>query len=216
MPDFESFGKIPRLSRDIVVTEKIDGTNGQILIREIAMTDFWSDGCKRVLTSDENGLPRAYEIFVGSRKRWITPADDNYGFADWVYSNAYDLLDVLGEGRHYGEWWGRGIQRNYGMSDRRFSLFNTKRWVFGEMMENSTFSNMFHNVGLDIVPILYSGPFSTEKIEWVLDELRLTGSYAAPGFDNPEGVIVYHSAANMYFKKTIHKDEAPKSQESRV
>lgn len=214
MPDFESFGKIPRLSRDIVVTEKIDGTNGQILIREIAMTDLWSDGCKRILTSDENGSPRAYEVFAGSRKRWITPSDDNFGFADWVFENAYDLLDVLGEGRHYGEWWGRGIQRGYGMSERRFSLFNTKRWVYDEMMQNPRFANMFHNVGLDIVPILYSGPFSTERIEWVLDELKLTGSYAAPGFMNPEGVIVYHSAANMYFKKTIHKDEAPKSQES--
>lgn len=209
-PDFESFGKIPRLSREIVITEKIDGTNGQILIREISLDLEWSDGCKRVLTTDDDGFPRAFEVFAGSRKRWVTPAEDNFGFAEWAYDNAYDLVDVLGEGRHYGEWWGRGIQRGYGIPERRFSLFDTKRWDFNEMIDDPTFSAMYHNAGLDIVPILYSGAFDTSKIDWILDELELTGSVAAPGFENPEGVIVYHSAANMYFKKTIHGDEKPK------
>jgi hypothetical protein len=30
--DFQSFSKIPRLMRECVVTEKIDGSNAQILI----------------------------------------------------------------------------------------------------------------------------------------------------------------------------------------
>ena len=34
----------------------------------------------------------------------------------------------LGVGQHFGEWWGFGIQRGYGLHERRFSLFNTGRW----------------------------------------------------------------------------------------
>ena len=34
MTEFQPFPKIPRLSREIVITEKIDGTNAQILITD--------------------------------------------------------------------------------------------------------------------------------------------------------------------------------------
>ena len=99
--EFKSFGKIPRLSRDIVITEKIDGTNGQIYI----------DGDT---------------IMAGSRNRWITPQDDNHGFAAWVSANREQLM-ALGNGRHFGEWWGAGIQDGYGQTEKFFSLFNTRR-----------------------------------------------------------------------------------------
>jgi hypothetical protein len=36
--------------------------------------------------------------------------------------------------------------------------------------------------------------------------LRIKGSYASPGFMNPEGVVIWHKAAQCYFKKTIEKD----------
>jgi tRNA(Ile)-lysidine synthase len=40
-----------------------------------------------------------------------------------------------------------------------------------------------------------------------LDLLRREGSKAAPGFMQPEGIIIYQSAARMYFKKTLDKDD---------
>ena len=43
-----------------------------------------------------------------------------------------------------------------------------------------------------------------------LEALRVRGSEAAPGFMNPEGVVIYHIAGNIGFKKTIEKDEQPK------
>jgi hypothetical protein len=43
-----------------------------------------------------------------------------------------------------------------------------------------------------------------------LYDLKCHGSVAAKGFMNPEGVIVYHVAANTSFKKTIEKDSEPK------
>src|SRR3990172_3641907 len=105
MTDFVGFGKIPRLFRDIVITEKIDGTNGCIYILE--------DSEQRML--------------VGSRTRWITPEADNHGFAKWAYENWLELRK-LGPGRHFGEWWGHRINRGYGLKEKRFSLFNVTKW----------------------------------------------------------------------------------------
>jgi hypothetical protein len=107
--EFSEFPKMARLSREVIITEKIDGTNAQILI-----------------TKDNR-------LLTGSRTRWITPNDDNYGFAKWVEENREEVLK-LGIGRHFGEWWGSGIQRGYNLpkGEKRFSLFNVSRWaLFG-------------------------------------------------------------------------------------
>jgi hypothetical protein len=169
--DFVEFPKIARLSREMVVTEKLDGTNASITITE--------DG--RFLT--------------GSRTRWITPSDDNFGFSAWAHANKDELLK-LGVGSHFGEWWGEGIQRNYGLKERRWSLFNVGRWT----PENKP--GCCH-----LVPVLYTGVFDSQAVQAQLDRLQDNGSFAVHGFLNPEGVVVYHSAANICFKKTIHKDE---------
>jgi hypothetical protein len=168
---FIEFNKIPRLSKEIVITEKIDGTNAQIYI-------------------NENN-----EIFAGSRTKWLSYNEDNHGFFKWVLLNKEELLK-LGVGRHYGEWWGQGIQRKYGLKEKRFSLFNTSRW------NNTNIPTCCH-----IVPILYTGLFDTNKINDTLKDLQYTGSKASPNFMNPEGIVIYHIAGNLYFKKTIEKDE---------
>lgn len=64
------------------------------------------------------------------------------------------------------------------------------------------------------VPILYQGPFSQDEIRWALEALRYHGSRASLGFDNPEGVVIFHTAAQQMFKVTLEKDEAPKGQPS--
>ena len=173
--EFRKFDKIARLSREIVVTEKIDGTNGLIAIGE--------DG----------------EFQVGSRNRWITPENDNFGFARWAYDHKDELMR-LGVGFHYGEWWGQGIQRGYGLKEKRFSLFNTSRW-----------SDTLRPACCGVVPVLYVGMFDTAKIQAILDDLATNGSIASPGFMKPEGVVIYHTAGNLYFKKTIVGDDQPKS-----
>ena len=97
---------------------------------------------------------------------------------------------------------GSGIQRGYNLlkGDKRFSLFNVTRWENEELPKC---------VGL--VPVLYRGLFDTEKITEALEDLKTNGSYAAPGFMKPEGVVIFHIAGNVRFKKTIEKDEVPKS-----
>lgn len=171
MTEFVPFPKIKRLFKDnCVLTEKIDGTNASVTITE--------DG----------------QMLAGSRTRWITPGKgtDNYGFAGWVHDNQ-DELYKLGPGTHYGEWWGRGIQRNYGLKEKRFSLFNTGRWS----------DDLVRPKCCHVVPVLKFHTFDTKVILDTLEELRMTGSVAAPGFMDVEGIVVYHIATQQLFKYTV-------------
>jgi hypothetical protein len=181
MSEFEEFPKMARLSRRVVITEKIDGTNAQVFIGEDGSMKF------------------------GSRTRWITPEDDNYGFAKWAHENREELLK-LGPGRHFGEWWGAGIQRRYGLTEKRFSLFNVQRWG-----DASVRPACCH-----VVPVLYDGLFCTETAANQIHLLSHFGSHAAPGFMDPEGIVIYHTAAGVGFKKTVKKDEMSKQQAAQL
>ncbi len=202
---FQKFEKIPRLSRDVILTEKIDGTNAQVCI--INFDDYL---CKTVDLPDEGidfkSKHCLYEkdgllMFAGSRRKWldISSKGDNFGFAKWVQSNAEELMK-LGEGKHYGEWYGQGIQRNYGLDEKRFALFNVGKWGDEEVRPKCC----------EVVPVLYEGEFDTMVIIGVLEELKDNGSQVVKGFMNPEGVIIYHKHSGRLFKKTVVDDEKPK------
>lgn len=191
--DFEKFQKIPRLSRDIIISEKIDGTNAQVVILSEQEAEVNEVDKTLIISSFED-----MHILAGSRNRYLTTDNDNNGFATWVKQHTEELAIGLGYGRHYGEWWGQGIQRKYGLTEKRFSLFNTDRW--GEVRPECC----------HVVPVLYEGMFTTDAVEAALERLNDNGSYAAPGFLNPEGVVIFHIAGNLMFKKTLDKDEVPK------
>ena len=72
MTEFEAFPKIGRISRSMVVTEQIDGTNGTIFIGDVG------------------------EYLVGSRNRWINTKHDNAGFATWASGEEKQLTTDLG------------------------------------------------------------------------------------------------------------------------
>jgi hypothetical protein len=173
---FEPWPKIPRLKRSITITEKIDGTNAAVII-------------------SDDGL----SIGAQSRTRLITPGKDtdNHGFAGWVEANRTELLK-LGPGRHFGEWWGAGINKRYPGFPKTFSLFNTVQWNPNNPNLPSCCS---------VVPVLYQGDLS--GIDDILQYLRDYGSVAAPGC-NSEGIVVYHSASRSMFKVTLENDETPK------
>lgn len=193
---FTEFPKMPRLAREMIITEKLDGTNACIFIKEYDPCDAFDAG---YALAQDNGM----SLFAGSRTRWIRPEDDNYGFAKWCQKNSEDLFG-LGVGRHFGEWWGQGIQRGYGLGEKRFSLFNTVRW--GDHPDALVRPACCH-----VVPVLKIGKFDTYSADCTLVDLAKNGSAAAPGFMRPEGIVVFHCAANMGFKRTIEKDDQPKS-----
>lgn len=177
--EFKAWPKIARLNRDIIITEKIDGTNAAVGVLE--------DGT----------------VYAQSRTRVITPEQDNYGFARWVSQNEDALREVLGAGLHFGEWWGSGVNRGYGLEkgEKRFSLFNTPRY------EKYNLSSI---PGVSTVPVLYEGAFSTSIVQHIIRGLEDSGSIASPGFWDPEGVVVFHTAAQTAFKVTLTGDEKPK------
>ena len=182
--EFIGFPKIARLSREVIITEKIDGTNAQIYI----------PNPEDVMEPFRSSIP----FLVGSRSRWITPDSDNHGFARWCYDHMTELFEGLGPGRHFGEWWGSGIQRGYGLKkgEKRFSLFNVLRWEKEVLPECCS-----------IVPVIDRlDRFDSTAIQMALDLLEDCGSMAAPGYMNPEGIVVYHVAGNVCFKKTLGND----------
>lgn len=170
--NFVSFNKIHRFSRPIIITEKIDGSNAQVFI-------------------DEEG-----NIKAGSRRQYCDLKNDNYGFGRWVNDHKDELIK-LGPGRHYGEWWGSKINRNYNLEERRFSLFDVEKWTDDTVRPSCC----------SVVPILATGIFGELNINYVIDKLKINGSTAAPGYMKPEGIIIFHKWATIYFKKTIEKDE---------
>ena len=165
------FPSIPRFFRDIVITEKIDGTNAGITIAD----------------------DLSY-VTAQSRNRILTLDDDNFGFARWVKEHEEELKN-LGPGTHFGEWYGAGIQRGYGLEQKRFALFNVHRW---------NYSNIPHCC--QVVPILYEGSFDYHKIADVAMFLEHRGSQLVPNYMNPEGIVIYHKAAKQLFKYTFDGD----------
>jgi hypothetical protein len=212
---FQEFPKIPRLRKGMVVTEKIDGSNAQVfVIKKSDHPDNSGFDVQQIVYEDDE-----FAIWAGSRNRWVTPGKntDNAGFAAWVAENGAELVK-LGHGRHFGEWWGRGIQRGYGQQERHFSLFAVHRWYSSSNQLAGTYWDEAEKAErlppnppacCRVVPVIFSGGFSISGVEHSMDLLRQSGSFAAGGFGDPEGVIVYHEAAKQYFKHLF--DPTPKS-----
>lgn len=174
MEEFKKFPKIGRLaSQQCVITEKIDGTNGQIHIE-------------------------GEEFYAGSKTRVITPGKgtDNHGFARWVWDNIDTLREKLGDGTHYGEWAGQGVQRKYGLSSKVYALFNPLRYP--HIVSTTIGSSL-----LTTVPLLYTGIWSLDVVDDVMMVLRENGSEFVPGFQDPEGVVVYLTGLRVQYKDTF-------------
>lgn len=165
--EFRPWPKIPRATGEkVTITEKLDGTNACIVIQGGEV------------------------VGVQSRKRFITPDDDNYGFATWVEEHKAELLK-LGEGYHYGEWAGLGIQKNpHNLTEKKFFLFNTFRW-------NS--NNPNRPSCCEVVPTLYQGELHSDYIDSVL--LKLKQSSIQEGY-TAEGIVIYYHNTKRYEKFT--------------
>lgn len=220
---FEPMRMIPRLNRECYITEQVDGTNASVHILN-SRDESWTGDATGAIAKREGAEGSVDFMFAGSRTRYLTPGKetDNFGFAAWVADNA-DQLWTLGHGRHYGEWFGSGIQRGYGLKngERRFSLFNVSRWLaqgvptwpslgpVGMDAPNAE-GRQFAPLCCSVVPLIYKGPFSTEEVQKAVEMLRTEGSLAVPGYGSPEGVVVFHTASGSTYKVTLKDDEQHK------
>lgn len=225
------YPKIPRLEKLVwSITEKIDGTNGIVHIvplspdpsRMTCMVPYaGSAGAVSVVPLQSTLLGASGDqlaVFAGSRTRWLNPhikGGDNFGFAAWVLENAAHLVQLLGPGTHYGEWWGQGIQRQYDQFEKRFSLFSP--WRYPDIPEAGN-----PDAGgciISKVPLLSTGTNTSlldQAIEHWCEELCHPelgrGSVAAPGFWNPEGLVV--TIGNQNHKVIINEGDKSRSRDA--
>lgn len=174
MFEFKSFSSIERFKGlQCIVTEKIHGTNAQIHI-----------------IGDE--------IRAAGRNRYLTIEHDNYGFALWVEHNKKDLIEFFGEGRHYGEWYGLGINSGYGLKEKRFASF-------GLVLKDKP--NRPPQV--EFITELYNGKYDYMVPKQMSELLLHTRSMQVPGFDKPEGIVINFPALGHRFKMVFDlKDSA--------
>lgn len=228
MADYPAFPKVHRWNREVVISEMIDGTNGQILITKLE--DSHPSVPLLVEVDCEDGV---FAISAGSRKRWLTPRSDNHGFAAWVKDNAYALVAALGVGRHYGEWYGQGIRRGYGLHERRFALFNGSELLgraatFGPAgLPLEVIAELakvaipdLHNAsvtpglpGLEVATVLARVPMLDlhDTLARELFKLRVFGSAHVPGYLMPEGLVLRHTAGNHLYKVPLEGAARPKN-----
>jgi hypothetical protein len=195
--EFKSWGSTTRENKNKTITEKIDGTNACIVA--------------------QNG-----KVTAQSRKRIITPDDDNYGFARWVYDNAGALLDTLGYGYHYGEWFGEGIQKNpLGIEGKRFALFHATKYTEQNGYELSKVD------GLETVPLLHHGQCDVMTIPDIIEELDYEGSkvvgakrevvnkmhFAYERAAAAEGIIIWNNETRTRTKMLLENDAFHKWQQ---
>lgn len=160
-------------------------------------------------------------IYPVVNNRIIVPgAGDVFGIAAWLGEHLQELREVLGVGTHTGEWYGAGINRNYGLDHRRFALYNVERWcrheedVTEDMRIDREYGKKAGYIApetcggtLDVVAEIplypQEGSITVKDVPRALYLLSRDGSYQVPGFMQPEGVLVYHKKAGMYFKGSV-------------
>lgn len=173
--EFKSFDKIQQIGKLMMsITQKIHGTNAQICVFK-------------------NGYGRM-DVLAGSRNRWLSVDDDNYGFAAFVEANKQEIIEKLGEGRHFGEWAGPGINGGEGLSEKTFYLFNWRRWKDHELPPRTS-----------TVPVLYVGKADLDQIDLSMNLLKEGGSKISPGYMIVEGVVV--EIGDCFYKKVFNPEE---------
>lgn len=171
---FSGYPKTKRLETlTFTISEKIDGTNAGIIVPE--------DSELELIATSKNGC--------------ITVQNDNHGFARWVKENELELRS-LSPGHHFGEWYGNKINRNYGLSDRQFVLFNHNRYTtkYFDSGDPTAVDKLPSCVQLEKV-LAHDVPIFMlqEFVKQCRDLLISKGSRQVPGFMKPEGLIIRDS-----------------------
>lgn len=181
--EFKSWREIDKFQGvHVIITEKIHGSNAQILVYR-----------------DESG---ALKALAGSRTQFLDPwGRDNFGFAKYVMAHEAQICEQLGEGRHYGEWVGPGVNSDYGLKDKHLVLFDFRRHPKEKFEAGQMPPNMLP------IPVLYDGPYAPGIEDKVMDGLKANGSVLSPGFMKPEGVVLFFPQFGSMKKKVFKAEE---------
>jgi hypothetical protein len=130
----------------------------------------------------------------------LTPENDNFGFAKWVYENARDIANILGPDDHYGEWAGPGIQKNpHGFLTRHFFVFPKHTNDIGPL------NWLVDSVQILRPPTLYDGPFTP----WVMEPMIRFCRGRVEAGQYMEGFVILHESGwrNKWTLNDGHKGQ---------
>ncbi len=172
--NMRSYPDVIREGEEVVATEKIHGTNCRV--------GFVVDGEQVVPMAGSKGLRRK-EPETDEAKRLNT-----YWYPHTLPAVAALLADLRQTGHEqavlYGEVYGRGIQSyTYGQNTIAFRAFDLM--VDGRFLDHDAFDALCRRHGVDVVPVVYRGPFSLATIRRLSEGDSLVG-----GAEPREGLVV--------------------------
>lgn len=162
---------------EVVAAEKLDGKNGRLGF---------------VRGEDAQGRPQM-ELMAGSRtlrrKRPAENLSDSMFWAPHLIPGVKSLLDVVYNSgvssfALFGELHGPGVRSlHYGRTEVGFRVFDM--CIDGKYASYATLEETCQLFGIEMVPLVYRGPFSLAKIRDLSDGPTLLG-----GSHGREGVVV--------------------------
>lgn len=183
-PNFHVYYKFPNLKNvsgmfteedEVEITRKIHGTNARYGIVKKKKLSTWDKIKKFFRLADEY---IDYEYVYGSHN--VEKGSDSQGFYDtdvWrTVADKYNIREKLWEIFRvskdlynieegiviYGEIYGPGIQKNYdyGLTELKYAGFDVT--INGEYCDTARSWAIHHIMGLDYVPVLYTGNWNQE------------------------------------------------------
>jgi RNA ligase (TIGR02306 family) len=152
--DIENIGNFPGVLEDgeeVVFTEKLHGTNSRVGI--IQMPDEETGVMTFSYVAGSHGTRRKPQNEQGVKSLYWLPQTDN------MKNLLVELCAHANNVIVYGEIYGPGIQdMAYGVKSAAYRAFDIA--VNGKYLDFDTKVALFQKHGIDMVPILYRGPFS--------------------------------------------------------
>lgn len=199
----ENLGNFPGVLQDgeeVVITEKLHGTNCRIGV--VADTtepcDFKDSNHSWEWVAGSHSVRRKEFNEKGQRSMyWLPLAQDKERLTCPLHHMVLDIMHEKGAGSAiivFGEIFGAGVQdMQYGQKGKSFRIFDIS--VDGNYLnwsEVEHFVNRYAESGLSLVPILYKGPFSMEKVNELVDgpTTICTAEDIKEPFKGREGIVI--------------------------
>ena len=177
--DIENIGNFPDIfvdGEEVVVDEKIHGTNGRAAILNIdGEMRFFCGGHKQCLKEiSDDGKRCLYWAAMDNKMRSLLSK----------FSNNNQNIVV------FVEVYGRKIQdMEYGMNQIGYRAYDMT--VNGRYLDYEEKMAAFNEFGIEVAPLLYRGPFSMKKMQEIVDgPTQMCDPKNAGRFNGREGIVI--------------------------
>lgn len=191
--DIENFKYIHTLFAgfaDVVITEKLHGTLCAVMAD--AATGFFGVSSKGLLKKGE-GIP-LYASTLYTSNSWLQDVRN----AATTLSSYYGQPVTV-----FGEIYGKGVQDlDYGLYRKEFSLFDIRRGA--DFLDAGITFFTAQKFGIPHVPLLYSGPYSKEVVEFFATSVSSIGGGVREGCVVKSSVELKTSRGDRIIAKAIN------------